>query len=235
MGPWKTGSTALQEFFKVNRSKLLSNCVLYPIGIVAGNAHHELPNTLSQTMSRFSWVPKANQITLIELAAGYFEDMKVNGASTLLLSSEDFAGLNSDQFHQFIQSFSKVDDCNFEFVYFDFDPDERLASYQNQFIRQGEFVDDLALKQLLEEIRGFTPSFLNATKEIPAIVHRYEYQQLKTPTDIFEKVAIAGPGFINVYFKKEYIYSKIIDIINANENYGKSNIGNNLKINIYIL
>jgi hypothetical protein len=188
VGPWKTGSTALQEFFYMNRTKLLSHGILYPIGIVAQNAHHELPNTVSQAMSRFAWVPQTSLYTINEIAKSYIEGLNVNRVFTLLLSSEDFAGLNSEQFTEFIESFSRETDTSFELVYFDFDPEKRLESHQNQFIRQGEYVDKLALNQILGDIDEITHDFLAATKNIPATIHRFDYHQLKNQTDIFKRL-----------------------------------------------
>ena len=50
--------------------------------------------------------------------------------------------------------------------------------------------------------------------------------------NIIDRIDIAGPGFINFYLKKNYILSGINEIIKENDNYGRSNIGNNKKINI---
>lgn len=50
--------------------------------------------------------------------------------------------------------------------------------------------------------------------------------------EVIEKVEIAGPGFINFWLSKEYIFSGIKNIVELNDNYGKSNVGNNTKINI---
>ena len=47
-----------------------------------------------------------------------------------------------------------------------------------------------------------------------------------------DKVEIAGPGFINIYLKDEYLISGVKNVIDENEEYGKNNIGNNKKINI---
>lgn len=47
-----------------------------------------------------------------------------------------------------------------------------------------------------------------------------------------EKVEIAGPGFINIYLKDEYVFSGIANIIKEEDNYGKSTIGNNEKVDI---
>ena len=50
--------------------------------------------------------------------------------------------------------------------------------------------------------------------------------------NIIERIDIAGPGFINFYLNKEYLLSKIEEVISLGDNYGKSTIGNNKKINI---
>ena len=53
-----------------------------------------------------------------------------------------------------------------------------------------------------------------------------------TENNIIERIEIAGPGFINFYLNKSYLLSGINEIIKEDANYGKSNIGNNKKINI---
>lgn len=50
--------------------------------------------------------------------------------------------------------------------------------------------------------------------------------------DKIEKIEIAGPGFINIYLKDEYVFSGISEIIKKDADYGKSDIGNNKKIDI---
>lgn len=47
-----------------------------------------------------------------------------------------------------------------------------------------------------------------------------------------DHIEIAGPGFINFYLKKNYIYNNINDVISKKDNYGKLTVGNNQKINI---
>ena len=49
-------------------------------------------------------------------------------------------------------------------------------------------------------------------------------------TNIIDRVEVAGCGFINFYLNKSYILSGINEIIRENDNYGKSNIGNNQRI-----
>ena len=50
--------------------------------------------------------------------------------------------------------------------------------------------------------------------------------------DLIEKTSIAGPGFINFYLKKDYLFDNINNVIDLDSKYGSSNIGNNKKINI---
>ncbi len=47
-----------------------------------------------------------------------------------------------------------------------------------------------------------------------------------------EKMEIAGPGFLNFFVKKEYLLENINTILKEKENYGRSNIGENKKINV---
>lgn len=49
---------------------------------------------------------------------------------------------------------------------------------------------------------------------------------------IIEKVEIAKPGFINIYLTKARLQLEINKIIKEDKNYGKSNVGNNKKVNI---
>lgn len=47
-----------------------------------------------------------------------------------------------------------------------------------------------------------------------------------------EKVEIAGPGFINIYLKDEYVFSGIASIIKSDKDYGRNDFGKNKKIDI---
>lgn len=47
-----------------------------------------------------------------------------------------------------------------------------------------------------------------------------------------EKVEVAGPGFINIFLKNEYVFSGVKSVIDLGDDYGASQIGNNTKINI---
>ena len=50
--------------------------------------------------------------------------------------------------------------------------------------------------------------------------------------EIIEKIEVASPGFINIYLTKDTLYQEINKIITNGKNYGKSNVGENEKINL---
>ena len=54
----------------------------------------------------------------------------------------------------------------------------------------------------------------------------------KIDDDIIDRVEVANPGFINIYLSKNYLLSNINTILDSVKNYGKSNYGNDERINI---
>ncbi len=55
---------------------------------------------------------------------------------------------------------------------------------------------------------------------------------IKYDSKIVKKVNIAGPGFINFFIAETSLYGNLHQIIKQKENYGKSNIGKNKKIQV---
>ena len=49
---------------------------------------------------------------------------------------------------------------------------------------------------------------------------------------MIERVEVANPGFINFFLSREFLLNNINTILNDGRNYGKSEYGNNEKINI---
>ena len=47
-----------------------------------------------------------------------------------------------------------------------------------------------------------------------------------------EKIEIAGPGFINLYLKRDWLYRVLKDAVRQGDDYGKSDYGNNTKIQV---
>ncbi len=50
--------------------------------------------------------------------------------------------------------------------------------------------------------------------------------------DKIEKIEIVNPGFINFFMKKDYLLENINKILEEQDNYGRSTIGNNEKVNV---
>lgn len=69
-------------------------------------------------------------------------------------------------------------------------------------------------------------------KDNPRNIAEKIVDKIKADTKEIDKVEIAGPGFINIYLKDEYVFSGIDNVLKANKDYGKLNIGNKEKINI---
>ncbi len=55
---------------------------------------------------------------------------------------------------------------------------------------------------------------------------------ISSGSDLFEKVEVAAPGFINFFISKEYLRGQIKEILRQKEKFGALKIGNNQKINI---
>ena len=54
----------------------------------------------------------------------------------------------------------------------------------------------------------------------------------KINSDLFTKVEIAKPGFINFYMDKKYLLDNINTVLELQENYGRNNIGNHKRYNL---
>jgi len=185
VGPWKTGSTALQVFLENNRSSLESLGILYPVGNVSSNAHHELPNLVFNKTSRFGNKKIPKDLNLRSIIRGYFEEIDEKRLTTVLVSAESFANFNSENYAEFFNEISHIRDCRFEIIYFDFDPESRLQSHVNTNIACGEHVDSAAIVWLTQFVRDIPLKFEAATKDFKSIVKRIDYSTLQSHDDLF--------------------------------------------------
>jgi hypothetical protein len=78
VGPWKTGSTALQRFFGLNRNVLESHGILYPSGVIGIDAHHELPILITGSQNRVEYQPALENLTVKSIIADYNRDAESN-------------------------------------------------------------------------------------------------------------------------------------------------------------
>ncbi|HRP93519.1 MAG TPA: arginine--tRNA ligase [Ignavibacteriaceae bacterium] len=69
-------------------------------------------------------------------------------------------------------------------------------------------------------------------KKNPRVIAQQIIDALDVQDLIIEKIEIAGPGFINFFFTKEYVTKIIKEILAQKENFGKSNIYNGKKANV---
>lgn len=51
-------------------------------------------------------------------------------------------------------------------------------------------------------------------------------------SDFITNIEIAGPGFMNFFIKKDYLYDNINKVLEESDNYGSSNIGEGTKVNL---
>ncbi len=54
----------------------------------------------------------------------------------------------------------------------------------------------------------------------------------KLKSDLFEKIEVAGPGFINFFLSKEYLQKQVSAILKEKEKFGQLKIGQGQKINV---
>jgi arginyl-tRNA synthetase len=85
----------------------------------------------------------------------------------------------------------------------------------------GDYSTNIALKLAKKE--GKNPK--EAAEEIKS-------QAEKEGRELFEKVEIAGPGFVNFFIKKEYLQNEIAEILKAGDKYGEQNLGHSKKVQI---
>ncbi len=69
-----------------------------------------------------------------------------------------------------------------------------------------------------------------SVKQKPAITANMLVEKLNETCNIAEKIEVAGVGFINFFIKNDILAEIINTVIDAKDDYGKNNSGNNLKI-----
>ena len=79
------------------------------------------------------------------------------------------------------------------------------------------------------ERKGFgdysTSIALKLKKPAPEIVK-------KLKSNLFERVEVAGPGFINFFLAKEYLQKQVGEILKQKEDFGQLDIGKNSKVQV---
>lgn len=116
------------------------------------------------------------------------------------------------------QRIKEIISCTLKKLEIDFNDDKIVVEVPKNR-DNGDFSSNIAMQ--LTKVLKDNPR--NIADKLVAII---------SDNEKIEKVEIAGPGFINIYLKDEYVFSGIENIIKEENEYGKSNIGNNKKIDI---
>jgi hypothetical protein len=200
VGPWKTGSSAIQAFLGLNRTKLESFGILYPLGLYSPDVHDEIPKLIQGRHNTTSNLIEEENLSAHRILSSYTGQLDQLHLHTLLLSSENFAGFNSEDYSNFSSILRDLGICKIEVIYFDFTVQSRFNSYKNQIIRHGDYFDTDAANLLFEEVNSLTRKFEIATQNHDLTVKRINYQSLRHDDEIYQKfleTAIGSPlGFI---------------------------------------
>ncbi len=116
------------------------------------------------------------------------------------------------------QKIKEIISCTLKELEIDFEDDKIVIEIPKNR-DNGDFSSNIAMQ--LTRVLGDNPR--NIASKLVDVISKNEK---------IEKVEIAGPGFINIYLKDEYVFSGIANIIKEEDNYGKSTIGNNEKVDI---
>jgi len=102
---------------------------------------------------------------------------------------------------------------------YDYDIDvNEIEIFEPKEKEHGEFTTNIAMKAA------------GKLKSNPRSIATSIVENLNTEGSNIERVEIAGPGFINFYMNNEYFADVIKGIIDAKENYGRSDIGKGQKV-----
>ena len=99
-------------------------------------------------------------------------------------------------------------------------------------------IDDIEIKIEIPSQKQNGDYSTNVALELVKVLKRNPVDIAKLIIDSIEKneiiknIEVAGPGFINFFVNNDFYLNKINKIIKEENNYGRSNIGNNKKVNI---
>ena len=117
-----------------------------------------------------------------------------------------------------------------------------LKSVIKDAIIKLNYVEDYEIDQIVIEIpkdKAHGDYSTNIAMQLTRVLKRNPREIAQSIVDTIDKEAgnidqieIAGPGFINLFLKKDAMTSIIGEVINENEDYGKSNFGQGIKYNV---
>lgn len=100
-----------------------------------------------------------------------------------------------------------------------------------------EEIPDVVLELPKEKAHGdyatnMAMQLARVAKKAPRAIAEELIQSFDKSKASIEKIEIAGPGFINFYMNNRYLADLIPTILEANERYGETTTGNNVKVNV---
>ncbi len=105
-----------------------------------------------------------------------------------------------------------------------------------------EYVEDYALEQIVIEIpkdkahgdysSNLAMQLTKILKRNPREIAQGIVEAINKEAGNIDHIEIAGPGFINLFLKKDAMTSIIKEVLEEKDNYGKSNYGQGIKYNV---
>ena len=171
IGPWKTGTSAFQQILLTTPSTLRDLGFYVPPGHFFIEAHHEVPawltGELSKLMCLSGFTPLDPSLDgLSRYLGSLVNQARGMNAHTLVLTSEDFARLDSESWTWLAANLKSSGVSSIRVTWAPFSPDERLLSYVNQYVRQGEHIAESELEGLRSFLTSLVPEIRQRLDEL---------------------------------------------------------------------
>lgn len=104
-------------------------------------------------------------------------------------------------------------------------------------LAQEEALPDIILEKPKDKAHGdfaanIAMQLARIAKKAPRQIAEDIVAQLDKEKASIDKIEIAGPGFINFFMKQDFLTNVVTDILQAGDNYGKTEAGNGKKIQV---
>ena len=155
IGLHKTGTTSLQNFFFRNQVELRRYGIYF--GFSIQNAHHYIPNVISDSYSRLESLSSEypSDLDYKFLITSMVNEASTMGVNKILLTSEDFLQLSQFQFEVFLQDMLNQGFEQIKFIVVERDFNERLLTSINQIISGGDFFEPSQhFAEMIEHLRN---------------------------------------------------------------------------------
>lgn len=115
--------------------------------------------------------------------------------------------------------------------------EEILAAVKQAGLAKEEEIPDIILEKPKEKAHGdfaanIAMQLARIAKKAPRQIAEDIVEHLNTEKANVEKLEIAGPGFINFFMKTDFLGDLITTVLEAGDDYGKTNIGQGKKVQV---